>query len=176
MLDIDYVLDKTSIDGFQVPFSLLNPYPLLRRIEKVKKHHIGVIVRSCLHFGFLTGKYNDRSTFTDSNDQRHKWSQQKVKETVAMVERFRFLEQHMGSMTLAAAQYPLSFPEVTTVIMSTKNEEQAITNFQEVPDARLTMEDLKTILIIQTIQTILIIRQNQSGIKQILNSLNLQQS
>ena len=30
--DIDYVLDNTTIDGFQVAFSLLDPYPFLQHI------------------------------------------------------------------------------------------------------------------------------------------------
>jgi len=149
LLNIDYVLDKTSIDGFQVPFSLLDPYPLMRRLEKVRKENMGVIVRSCLHYGFLTGKYAEDSTFTDSNDQRHEWSTQKIKETVAMVEQFRFLEEQAGSMTLAAARYPLSFPEVTTVIMSTKNAAQATMNFGEVPKAELSADDQLEIAKIQ---------------------------
>ncbi|MCI0507679.1 MAG: aldo/keto reductase [Gammaproteobacteria bacterium] len=149
ILEIDYVLEKTFVDGFQAPFSLLDPYPLLRRIDKVKKHNVGVIVRSCLHYGFLTGKYNETSTFTDSNDQRAQWPQQKIRKTVAMAEQFRFLEQHAGSITLAAAQYPLSYPEVTTVIMSTKNETQAITNFGEVPSAGLSTSDLEEVIKVQ---------------------------
>jgi aryl-alcohol dehydrogenase-like predicted oxidoreductase len=149
VLEIDYVLDKTSVDGFQVPFSLLDPYPLLRRIDKIKKHNIGVIVRSCLHFGFLTGKYHSTSTFAGSSDQRNQWSQQKIGKTVTLAENFRFLERHAGSMTIAAAQYPLSFPEVTTVIMSTKNETQAITNFGEVPNGELSTCDLEEVIKVQ---------------------------
>lgn len=143
--DIDYVLKNTNIDGFQVAFSLLDPYPLLRRINQIRKHNMSVIVRSSLHNGFLTGKYNSASTFSDENDQRHKWPQDKISKTVQMAEQFRFLEQAHGSMAIAAARYPLSFPEVTTVVMSTKNATQADMNFGEVPREMLTTSELSEI-------------------------------
>ena len=145
VLDIDYVLAHTNLDGFQVPFSLLDPHPLLRRINKIRKHNIGVIVRSCLHNGFLTGKYSNTSTFTDENDQRNKWSPDQIKTAVEMAEQFRFLQQQSGSMAIAAARYPLSFPEVTTVLMSTKNETQANMNFGDVPKGSLTDDELAQI-------------------------------
>lgn len=143
--DIDYVLRHTTIDGFQVAFSLLDPHPLLPRINQVRKRNLGVIVRSSLHNGFLTGKYNSASTFADENDQRHKWPPDKIEATAKMAEQFRFLERQYGSMAVAAARYPLSFQEVTTVVMSTKNATQADMNFGEVPGGTLSASDLSEI-------------------------------
>lgn len=148
-LNIDYVLEKTDIDGFQVPFSLLDPYPFLQRINKIRKHNVGVIVRSCLHDGFLSGKYSESSTFSDKNDRRHKMSSDQIKATVQKAKRFRFLEKEHGSMAIAAARYPLSFPEVTSVLMSTKNEAQATMNFGDVPKGSLSDIDLAQINDIQ---------------------------
>ena len=149
-LEIDYVLDKTNIDGFMVSFSLLDPYPLLQRISKIRKHNVGIIIRSCLHNGFLSGKYTASSTFADENDQRNKMSADQIKTTVERAEQFRFLEESQGSMAIGATRYPLSFPEVTSVVMSTKNKTQADMNFGEVPKGSLSETDLTQIKNIQT--------------------------
>jgi aryl-alcohol dehydrogenase-like predicted oxidoreductase len=147
--DIDYVLDHTKIDGFQVAFSLLDPQPFLARRDRVRQSGLGVIIRSCLKEGFLTGKFNPDATFTDPDDQRSEWSRDKIRETVAAAERFRFLEGVAGSMTLGAARYPLSFPETSTLILGTKSAAQADVNFGQVPGSVLDEPTLERIAQIQ---------------------------
>lgn len=141
-LDIDYVADKTEIDGFQLDISLLTPYPFLRRLQKIREHNLGVIARSSLHFGFLTGKYTEAVSFDDKDDQRSQWSRDHIKTVANNSEAFRFLENENRSMAVAAACYPLSFPEVTTVIMSSKNAQQAQMNFGDVPQGQLSSNEL----------------------------------
>jgi len=147
--DIDYVLDSTEIDGFQVPSSLLDPLPLLVRLDKVRERGVGIVVRSTLFGGFLTGKFSPETVFTDPTDRRSKWPRENVLKTIASVERFRFLEQEVGSMTVGAARYPLSFPETSTVILGTKTPVQAEMNFGLVPGAVLSTEALKKVRAIQ---------------------------
>jgi aryl-alcohol dehydrogenase-like predicted oxidoreductase len=108
--------------------------------------------------------------FTDESDQRAKWPRDKIKSTVQMVEQFRFLEQGASSMALAAARYPLSFPEVTTVVMSTKNETQADMNFGEVPRSSLTVSELSEISEIQNRLGLVSIPSKQR-IKELLSGL-----
>ena len=69
--------------------------------------------------------------------------------TVEQVERFRFLEQEVGTMALGAIAYPLSFPEVSTVILGTKNIRQAEENFGKAAGMRLSPEALQKIWRIQ---------------------------
>lgn len=147
--DIDYVLNHTQLDGIQVCFSLLDPRPFVTRRAAIAQRGLGVIVRSCLKEGFLTGKYTANSVFKDPTDQRHQWSPTKIAETVAAVDRFRFLEAEAGSLFNAAVRYPLSFSEVSTVILSTKNVMQASQNFGEVGDGRLSETALARIEEIQ---------------------------
>jgi aryl-alcohol dehydrogenase-like predicted oxidoreductase len=127
--DIDFVLGHPSIDAFQVAFSLLDPRPLLSRLEAVKQSGRGVVVRSALKDGFLTGRYSSGSVFTDPDDQRHTWSRARVSATAKAANRFAFLAEETGSMLAAAVRYPLSFDVVSTVILSTKDEVQAGMNF-----------------------------------------------
>lgn len=143
--EIDFVLDHSLIDGFQVCFSLLDPYPFITRLEKIRTARPGIIIRSALKSGFLSGKYASDATFPDPQDQRHEWSRQKIAKTVATAEEFRFLEQTTGSMLLAAARYPLSFPEVSTVLLSTKTVAQANVNFGEVPTQSLDSSSMAQI-------------------------------
>ena len=147
--DIDYVLDHTLIDGFQVCFSLLDPYPFLARLEKIRATQPGIIIRSSLKSGFLTGKFKRDATFPDPNDQRHEWSRRQIAKTVETVDQFRFLEQEAGTMLLAAARYPLCFAEISTVLLSTKTVAQAEINFGQVPGDSLGPESLVQIATLQ---------------------------
>jgi myo-inositol catabolism protein IolS len=147
--DIDRMLKRDDIDGFQVAFNLLEPDPFLSRVASVRGSGKGVIIRSALREGFLTGKFKRDAKFPDPSDQRHQWSAEQIATTVDRVERFRFLEQETGSMVVAAARYPLSFPEVSTVIMGTKSVSQAESNFGTVPGKELSAESLARVRTLQ---------------------------
>lgn len=136
--DIDYVLDHTSLDGFQVRFSLLDPDPFIRRLRRISERRPAVIVRSVLASGFLTGKYAEASTFADVADQRHGWDRHRIRQLARRADSYRFLLQEVGSMHAAAIAYALSFPEVSTVVLSTKNAGQAVANFGPAVPARLS--------------------------------------
>lgn len=148
--DIDYVLSNTDIDGFQVCFSLLDPDPFLSRLEKIRVKKIGVIVRSALKSGFLTGKYTKDTIFNDPDDQRQKWSRQEVEDLVELVEKFRFLENDAGSLLVAAASYPLMYSEVSTVLLGTKTISQAETNFGMLDCYEIKHQDMAKIKALQS--------------------------
>jgi aryl-alcohol dehydrogenase-like predicted oxidoreductase len=143
--DIDRVLNDTDIDGFMVRFSLLDPEPFLSRLAQLREKRPAVIVRSALKEGFLTGKYTSDVTFKDPGDQRSTWTREQIEAAVADVERFRFLESEAGSMIVAAAAYPLAFPETSTVILGTDKVSYADTNFGVVPGTRLSAASLERI-------------------------------
>jgi aryl-alcohol dehydrogenase-like predicted oxidoreductase len=147
--DIDRVLAQPLLDGIQVRFSLLDPDPFLRRVAQLKSGRLAVLVRSTLKEGFLTGKFKRDATFPDASDQRHGWSAAQIATTVDEVERFRFLEAEAHSMVRAAVAYPLSFPEVSAVLLGTKNEAQAQENFGAIPGARLTSSSLERVRLLQ---------------------------
>lgn len=147
--DIDFLVDHSMIDGVQLRFSLLDPDPFLRRIGRLRSSGLAVLIRSSLKEGFLTGKYGRDATFPDVNDQRHKLSPQQISRTVDEVERFRFLGDDVASMVRAAVAYPLSFPEVSAVLLGTKNSSQADVNFGQIPGARLSPAILRRVLLVQ---------------------------
>lgn len=147
--DIDYVIDHSMIDGVQLRFSLLDPDPFLTRIARLRQSGLAVLIRSTLKEGFLTGKFKRDATFPAADDQRHGWSAAQIAKTVDDVERFRFLESEARSMVRAAVAYPLSFPEVSTVLLGTKTVAQAESNFGEIPGARLSTANLRRVLALQ---------------------------
>jgi myo-inositol catabolism protein IolS len=146
---IDEVLDHEMLDGMQLPFNLLTPDPFLRRQARLATSGLAVLVRSALAEGFLAGKFRRDTTFPDPGDQRHEWSAARIAQTVDEVERFRFLEQSAGSMVRAAVAYPLSYPQVATVLLGVKTARQADSDFGEIPGARLSSEDLQRVLQMQ---------------------------
>jgi myo-inositol catabolism protein IolS len=143
--DIDHVLGMPEIDAFQLAFNLLEPDPFMARLAAIHAGGKGVIVRSALREGFLTGKFKRESTFPDPKDQRHALTQDQIATLVDQVERFRFLEKEAGSMANAAARYPLSFADVSTVVLGTKNSKQADSNFGQAPGGTLSGESLQAI-------------------------------
>jgi aryl-alcohol dehydrogenase-like predicted oxidoreductase len=52
-------------------------------------------------------------------------------------------------MVRAAVAYPLSFPEVSAVLLGTKTAAQAESNFGEIPGARLSTASLRRVLALQ---------------------------
>jgi aryl-alcohol dehydrogenase-like predicted oxidoreductase len=140
--DIDFVLARPEVDGLQVAFSLLDPDPFLSRVRSIHASGKAVIVRSALREGFLTGKFRRDQKFPDPSDQRHELTANAIATTVDQVERLRFLEKDAGSMVVAAARYPLSFADVSTVILGTKSARQADSNFGQVPGGTLSAESL----------------------------------
>lgn len=143
--DINSVLQQGRIDVIQLPFSLLDPDPYLAKLDLIRRTGVGVIIRSALKEGFLTGKYRRDAVFPDPNDQRHDWTPGQIAATVDSVERFRFIEAETGSMAVGAACYPLCFAETSTVILGTKSVAQADSNFGAVSGARLSEASLRRI-------------------------------
>lgn len=127
--DIDSVLSHGLVDAIQVCFSLLDPFPLRARLEPVRASGVAVIVRSALHSGYLTGKYDEHSEFHGAGDQRSQWTPRRRRDAARDAACFRFLEAEAGSLVAGAIRYALSYPEVSTVIVSSKSAAQATTNF-----------------------------------------------
>jgi aryl-alcohol dehydrogenase-like predicted oxidoreductase len=143
--DIDYVLKQSVIDGFQVKFGLLDPMPLLSRLTQIENSGLGVIVRSSLKEGFLTGKFKPGVSFSAANDQRSEWTAGQIAMTLKQVEALRFLETAERSLLCSAIHYPLQFSAVSTVIVGTKNDQQAKANFTDSGVVSFTDDEMESI-------------------------------
>lgn len=147
--DIDHVLARPGIDGLQICVSLLDPDPLVSRLALLRERGVGIIARSVLKGGFLTGKYGAAARFTDPADQRREWDPVRIRTLAQQAQAFGFLAASAGSLHAAAIAYPLSFPEVSTVILSCKSVEQVEANLGGEPPSALTPATLERIAQVQ---------------------------
>lgn len=126
--DIDHVLARPGIDVLQMPVSLLDPDPLGARLTRLRERGVGVIARSALRGGFLTGKYGTATLFTGAGDQRGEWDARRIRELAEQSAAFGFLAAEAGSLHAGAVAYPLSFDAVSTLILSCKDRGQVEAN------------------------------------------------
>lgn len=135
--DIDHVINHTDLDGIMVPLNLLEPYPFMSRRARIASSGLGVLIRSALKEGFLAGGFTRETRFTDPSDQRSQWPVEQVVRTVEQAEQFRFLESQAGTLARGAIGYPLSLPEVSSVVVGVKNLWEAEENFGKTAGFRL---------------------------------------
>lgn len=143
--DVKRVLRRQPVDGIQLCLSLLDPDPLSSCRALLQEKRTGVIARSALRSGFLCGKYDRSSTFSGPADQRAAWTKDRLHATAAQVQAFSFVTESTGSLHSAAVAYPLSFREVSTVILGCKDREQAAANFAVDMPLRLNPQLLQRI-------------------------------
>jgi aryl-alcohol dehydrogenase-like predicted oxidoreductase len=148
--DIASAIGNALLDGFMIAVNLLEPDPFMAMRADIAASGKAVIVRSTLKEGFLAGKFTKDTRFTDPADQRSKWSAEKIAETVDHAERFRFLEHSAGSLARGAIAYPLSFPEVSAVVVGVKKVWEAEEDFGKTAGLRLSSEELDRISRLQS--------------------------
>jgi len=128
------VLERFNAQGqcdvLEVDYSLLNRQPEQDLLPYCQEHGIAVLVRGPLARGLLSGKYDQKSTFTD--DVRHQWNRDGKKR-----EEF---EQHLAQITrltetiptdelaTRALRFTTSHPVQPVAIPGAKSPEQAIDN------------------------------------------------
>jgi myo-inositol catabolism protein IolS len=147
--DVDEVLARPALDTLQLPFSLLEPEPMRSVLPRLRAAGKGVIARSVLREGFLTGKFAADAAFDPKTDVRSAYSRVEVARRVAQVRRLDFLGRHAESLTEAAIRYAISFDGIGTAIIGTKNAVQARQNFSVANARALPAEVLERVARIQ---------------------------
>ncbi len=143
---IRQVLADDRIDGFQVAFNLVDVQPYRQCQPEIAAAGKGVLIRSSLKSGLLTGKYAPGARFDPQRDHRARdMTADEIDRTLRWLESFRFLEQTEGSLLQAAARYPLAFDSTSSVLLGARNAEQARINFGEIPARPLSPESLQRI-------------------------------
>ncbi len=133
--DVAHVLRQPGIDVLQMPVSLLDPEPLRSTLPLLRSRGVGVIARSALRGGFLTGKYGAASRFDAAGDQRGEWDAGRIAELARQAAAFDELSGETGSRLATALAYPLSFAEVSTLVLSCKDRAQVDANLGAPPAA-----------------------------------------
>jgi len=114
---------RLAIEDFHAPciqvnFNLTDQRAVTNGLlELCRQRRVGVIVRTPLCFGFLTGKYKADNPFA-ATDHRSRWSPEQLQRWQQANDIFQFLFEANPSNTPAqiALRFCLSFPAVSTIV------------------------------------------------------------
>ena len=127
----------------QIGFSLLEPEPTARLLPLAEERGIGVVIRSPLASGFLSGSFTADHEF-GADDHRSLIPRERLAARLREANSFMWLVEEgvAGSLSEAALRYILSFSGVSSVIpgaMSPTELEQnaAISDLGPLPEAAL---------------------------------------
>jgi aryl-alcohol dehydrogenase-like predicted oxidoreductase len=114
-------------DVIQVTYNLLQQEASEDLFPLAQEHDIGLIVRSPLASGMLTGKYTVASTFPDG-DMRAEWPPEYLAMQAQVADKARFLATPQRTLAQAALRFILDAPAVSVVIPGIKTIAQAVEN------------------------------------------------
>ncbi|MFT5655532.1 MAG: aryl-alcohol dehydrogenase-like predicted oxidoreductase [Arenicella sp.] len=125
---VEEVLNTTGTQVLELLFNVLHQ-DVRRAFDLIRKHDVGVITKVPLDSGWLTGKYNANSRFTDV---RSRWSPADIAQRANAIEQLQWLVDADHSLAQQALAYLLSYSEVSVVIPGVRSIQQLETNFSAV--------------------------------------------
>ncbi len=121
-------LDTTNGEVIEAFFNILHQNTA-RAFETAKKKGVSIIAKVPLDSGWLSGKYNSESTFTDI---RSRWSKKDIKTRAALVDRIRDIISKEINLAYAAISFCLAYDAVSTVIPGNTSVEQLENNLESI--------------------------------------------
>jgi aryl-alcohol dehydrogenase-like predicted oxidoreductase len=101
-----------------LPYSLLGGDELHDLSGEIEDAKCGVIARSILGYGLLSGRWGESRTFPETDHRRHRWNADALKLRVRQVNRLRFLVHgEVLSMVCAAMRFVLANQQVSTAVL-----------------------------------------------------------
>ncbi len=117
--ELQTVLDKSNVDVIEIMYNIFHQAPA-ELFDEVKKRDILLIIKVPLDSGWLTGKYDETSTFTGI---RTRWSQDDIKRRAKLVQEVKDIVND-DNLVPYALQFILAQDAVTTVIPGMRNQAQ----------------------------------------------------
>jgi len=108
---LDHFLDDERLNGLQLKLSLLDPRALLDRLDRIRVGAPAAIAGSCRKDGFLTRKWVSIVAATTRATSAAAGPASRSPRPPGGAERFRFLEDGVGTMTAGKVRYAHSFPK-----------------------------------------------------------------
>ena len=122
--DLETVITTTHSGAIEVLFNVFHQEPRAAFLQ-AQARGVGLIVKVPLDSGWLSGKYQGESRFSDV---RRRWSPDVIARRAQLVEHVAALVPPGRPLAHAAIQYCLAQPEVATVIPGAKQVAQARDN------------------------------------------------
>ena len=123
-------VERLGFKAVQINFNLVDQRALeIGLLPACRKHGAGIIVRTPLCFGFLTGKYVVGEDYA-VGDHRRRWRSEQIELWARACNLFTAETAHKDKQTNAqvALRYILSFGEVSTTIPGMLTDEQVAEN------------------------------------------------
>lgn len=117
----------------QTNFNLIDQRVLeIGLLDICKKKNIKIIARTPLVYGFLTGKFNEKSKFS-KNDHRNKWSKKQLKIWSSAKEVFNEMaKKRKMTMAQLCLNFCISYKEIVTTIPGMLSTQQIDENVKSV--------------------------------------------
>jgi aryl-alcohol dehydrogenase-like predicted oxidoreductase len=134
------VLNKTDILVVEILFNVFfqSPLPLF---DMAKTKGINLIIKVPLDSGWLSGKYNEFSSFTGI---RSRWDRPTIERRAYLVSKIKRITND-DNLTKYAISFILSFDSITSVITGIKNIEQLQENIDA--ESFILSDEIKTKLL-----------------------------
>ncbi len=123
-------LHHDILDVIQVRYNLLEREAEKVLFPKAMEYGIGVIVRIPLLFGFLTGKFDRNSTFSEDDHRKMNLSPEKLEQYLQQLEAYQDLFDRYPDQTKAqvSLRFCTSHPACHVSIPGAKTEQQVMDN------------------------------------------------
>jgi aryl-alcohol dehydrogenase-like predicted oxidoreductase len=140
--DIETLLRTTQSQVIEVFFNILHQ-DAARAFELAKEKGVGIIVKIPLDSGWLTGKYDEHSVFTDI---RKRWSASDIHTRAALVRRVKTIIGPGASLAHTALSFCLAYDTVSTIIPGNTSLQQLTENLSacSIPLSRELVKQLET--------------------------------
>jgi aryl-alcohol dehydrogenase-like predicted oxidoreductase len=139
--EIKLLLDTTKSEVIEVFFNILHQ-DTARAFDMAKEKNVGIIVKIPLDSGWLSGKYDENSVFTDI---RKRWSASDIRTRAHLVNRIKEIIQPETNLAQMAVSFCLGYGAVSTVIPGNTSIQQLNNNVESVskPIAKELIEKLE---------------------------------
>ncbi len=137
-----------ALDVLQIPLSVLRPDFAREVLPEARSRNIGVVVREPLANGYLTGAFDENTTFRP-DDQRSVWPRERHLELVRKARALAFLVTPTRSLAQASLAWLLAQDGVSTVIAGSANRQQLEWNMATSDLPPLTTDELERVARLQ---------------------------
>lgn len=124
--EMKLLMDTTNCEVIEAFFNILHQ-DAARAFDMAKEKGVGIIVKVPLDSGWLSGKYNSESTFSDI---RNRWSKKDIVTRAHLVNRVKEIIKAENDLAQKGISFCLSYEAVSTVIPGNKNVEQLNNNIK----------------------------------------------
>lgn len=123
---LNLLLQTTQSKVIEVFFNILHQ-DAARAFEMAKEKKVGIIVKIPLDSGWLSGKYDENSVFTDV---RKRWKAGDIQTRAMLVNRIKEIIQPETNLAQMAISFCLAYDAVSTVIPGNTSIQQLTNNLE----------------------------------------------